>query len=464
MAVNGPVDLLKKTMLPAFFAERERLDRVDRWLRWDHDEPVSSRKQETREHHELKQRAPTPLGNLIVTAAAQELYVEGYRPSGVNRQDTAGWSAWQVNGMDSRQVALHRAALGYGEAFTSVLPGSTTLGERIPVIRAHSPRRVQAFWEDPADDDWPMFVLRMDPTRIVDPARPGREIPGWAVRVYDDTREWRYNVAADGERLEYVEVREHNIGVCPFVRFANQLDLEGRTPGEVEPFIPIIARVDQTTFDRLVVQRFLSWKVRTISGMTLPDDDEEANRALMKLSMTDLLVSNDHETKFGTLDATSPDGFIKAAEFDLRMLAATSQTPVYEMLGDLINLSAEALVAARNSLARKVDERKHSFGRSHEQTLRLAARVMGDMDGATDWAAQVIWKDTEGRSLGQAADALGKLATMLGVPVEILWEKIPGWTQTDVERAKELVRDGDAIGRLVAELERQAQPVPAPEG
>lgn len=441
--MDRPDDLITSTLLPAFLAERERLDGIDRWMRWDHDAPVSSARA-TREHRELSARAQTPLGNLIVTAAAQELYVEGHRRSD-DQDDTSGWRAWQANGMDSRQIALHRAALGYGEAYASVLPGRTTLGEEIPVIRCHSPRRAMAFWQDPAEDDWPAYMLRVDPTKV-----DGND--GWLIRLYDDNQVWRYLTGADGQNLTYVTVDDHDTGVVPFVRYANQLDLEGRTPGEVEPFIPIMGRIDQTTFDRLVVQRYLSWKVRTIAGMTRPDKDEDAHRKELELSMKDILIAEDPDTKFGTLAETAPHGFIDSTKFDLSMLAAVSQTPSYELLGDLINLSAEALVAARASLARKVDERKHSFGKAHEQTLRLAARVMGDREAAQDWASQVVWKDTEGRSLGQAADALGKLATMLGVPVEMLWERIPGWTQTDVGRAKRLVEEGDSITQLLTEL------------
>ena len=445
-----PDGLISDTLLPAFFAEREKLDRIDRWLRWDHDEPVSAR-QASREHNELRARAQTPLGDLIVTAVAQELYVEGHRRSD-DQEDTSGWSAWQANGMDSRQIALHRAALGYGEAYASVLPGQTTLGEEIPLIRCHSPRRAMAFWLDPAEDDWPAHVLRVDPAKL------DGNVDGILLRLYDDMTVWRYTANEDGSNLTYLTHDDHNVGVVPFVRFANQLDLEGRTPGEVEPFIPLIGRIDQTTFDRLVVQRYLSWKVRTISGMSAPDSEEEANRRALELSMKDILIAEDPDTKFGTLAETAPDGFIKSAEFDLRMLAAVSQTPSYELLGDLINLSAEALVAARASLARKVDERKHSFGKSHEQTLRLAARVMGDTSAAQDWASQVVWKDTEGRSLGQAADALGKLATMLSVPAEMLRERIPGWTHTDVQRAKTMVEQGDSITQLLTDLARQSEP------
>ena len=438
-----PDKLISDELLPAFFEERRKLDVIDSWMRWDHDKPVSAH-QATREHQELAKRAQTPLGSLIVTAAAQELYVEGYRRSDAP-EDKGPWRAWQVNGMDARQIALHRAALGYGEAYNVVLPGSTTLGERIPVIRPVSPRRGMAFWLDPAEDDWPAYFLRCDPAKIDGGM-------GWSIRLYDDEVVWRYQAGADGSALKYVTYEEHGTGVCPVVRYANQMDLEGRTPGEIEPFIPIMARIDQTTFDRLLIQRHQSWKVRTISGMTLPDSDEAMNLAKLKLSVADILIAEDTDTKFGTLPETTPDGTINSTKFDLQLLSAVSQTPSYELLGDLINLSAEALVAARSSLARKAKERKESFGEKHGQTLRLGSRIMGDLDAAQDWQGGVLWEDTEGRSLGQAADALGKMATMLGVPVEMLWEQIPGWTQTDVERAKELVANGDSITQLLTEL------------
>ena len=94
----------------------------------------------------------------------------------------------------------------------------------------------------------------------------------------------------------------------------------------------------------------------------------------------------------------------------------------------------------------------------------LCARVAGDSAGARDMASQVRWRDTSGRSLAQAADALGKLADMLSVPVELLWEKIPGWTQQDVERAKELAADGGGLNQLLGQLvgaQTPSEPAPA---
>ena len=440
------LDLVKGRLLPAFFKERERLDTIDRYVRWDHDKPHAP-KEASREYKTLMDRAQTPWGNLIVTSVAQALYVDGYRPeSGTENADA--WKWWQINGMDSRQIAIHRAALGYGLSYVTVLPGRDDFGERMPAMRGVSPRRMITFYNEPEHDDWPTFALQATPAKV-------KGAKGWALKVFDDTSVYYLNCDAGGVSPEYIEFRSHGLNVCPVVRYANQMDLEGRAPGEVEPFIPILMRIDQTTFDRLVVQRFASWIVRTISGMSKPDTEEEAAARTLLLKMGDLLVAEHPDTKFGSLPATPLDGFIAAAEADIRILAAASQTPAHEMLGQMANLSAEALAAARASLTAKVEERRYTFGESHEQVLRLAAFVMNDEEGARDRSAQVRWRDTEIRSLAQAADALGKLAQMLGVPVELLWEKIPGFTQQDVDSAKSLVREGDSISQLVTLMQRQ---------
>jgi len=66
------------------------------------------------------------------------------------------------------------------------------------------------------------------------------------------------------------------------------------------------------------------------------------------------------------------------------------------------------------------------------------------------------------RSLAQAADALGKMAQMLGVPVEMLWEQIPGWTEQDVERAKALAQQEGGMAALIQHLSMGAAPAGAP--
>jgi len=436
--------LVTNDLVPMWRTERRKLDRIDKWARWDHDPPHKPR-QATAEYKELAARAQAPWGDLVVTSVAQTLYVEGYRRPD-QPEDSTGWDLWQENSLDGRQVALHRAALTYGLAYGVGLPGRNPLsGELTAVMRGVSPREMLAVYEDPANDEWPLYALRV--------AKLGKR---FVLRLYDDTHVYEMQVGDLGDTPKSVTEFEHGVGVCPVVRYANRFDLEGRSAGEVEPFIPVLGSIDQTKFDRLVVQRFASWIVRTISGMSLTESAEAAGtsteQAKMRLKIEDMLTAEDPDTKFGSLPATPLDGFIKSHEADLTTLAATSQTPAFELLGQMANMSAEALAAAKASQTAKSDERKHTLGESHEQFIRLGCHIKGDSDGAADFKAQVRWADTSIRSIAQAVDALGKMATMLGFPPELLWAKVPGFTQQDVDEARQRVEEGGGLEALMRQL------------
>lgn len=416
-----------KDLHKLWLSECGHLDRIDRWARWNHDDPDRPR-QSTAEYRELVARSQAPWGDLIVGSVAQTLYVDGYRRPDAP-DDATGWGIWQANAMDARQVALHRAALTYGLAYLTVLPGRTLSGDAMPAMRGVSPRRMVAVYDAPEADDWPVLALGVRPVH-----------KGLALTLLDAEAAYSVRTTSDGIDASSLTVEEHGVGVCPVVRYANRFDLEGRSAGEIEPFIPLLGRIDQTSFDRLVVQRFASWVVRTISGMSVAEtaaaNGVEPSTVRMRLKVDDLLVSEEPDTKFGSLPASPLDGFIKAKESDLTDLAAVSQTPAFELLGQMANMSAEALAAAKASQTAKSDERKHIFGEAHEQAIRLACHVAGDTEGASDFAAQVRWADTSIRSLAQAVDALGKMAQMLGFPPDLLWAKVPGFTQQDVDEAR----------------------------
>jgi hypothetical protein len=209
-------------------------------------------------------------------------------------------------------------------------------------------------------------------------------------------------------------------------------------------------------FDRLIVQRFGAWKVRFIAGLQRPPEMTEAQyqAGLMKLKINDFLVAESDKTKFGTLDETSLDGFIKSRDADIRDLSAVLQIPPYMFLGLSANMQAESLSAARSGLMAKSLERRTTWGESHEQSFRLAAKILGNTDEMKAYDLEVRWRDTEVRPLSQAADALGKLAAQVGVPLELLWAMIPNWTDSDVERAKSLVNT-QGFDQLLAELDAQ---------
>lgn len=454
--------LVKDTLFPQWEQEQERLERIDCWYRWKH-EAIRIPLKATPELRALSELSKVPWLNLVVTVCAQAMYVDGYRSrldprdedpeDGQMPEPSPPWRTWLANGMDRRQIALHRAALAYGYAFTTVLPGMDPLTRmQQSVIRGVSPRKMFAVYDDPADDDWPQYAMR-----VLD-SKGDRH----TLRVFDEDAVHTLTIEETGTKVTYLgEPEIHDAGVTPVVRYSNILDLEGRASGEVEPFIPLAARINRTSYDRMVTQHYSSWKVRTIAGLAEPDTEEAANRKKLQLRQDDLLVAEDADTKFGTLDETPLDGFIAAHSHDIETLAAASQTPTHELTGQLANLSAEALAAARASLNQKVTERQKSMGGSHRQTLQLAAALEGHQDYASDMSGRVTWQDMEIRSMAQAADALGKMATMLGVPPTALWGRVPGVEKTDVAEWMELAERGDPVTRLQQTLARQQQTVSA---
>lgn len=413
---------------------------------------------------ELQKKSVTPWLGLLVQSLAQALDTEGYRTA--TGADSALWAAWQANRMDSEQAGLYEAALTTGVSYLTVLP---TRGE-FPEWRPYSSAQMTGFYESPFDE-WPKFAVY------------GEQLPKWQLQGVDEAwrimfiddrnvywlRQSRRSSAMAGEPEWSAEVESttpHGLKVCPVVRYVNRQTLKGRAIGEVEPYIATASRIDQTVFDRMVVQRFASWKLKWGVGIsdpkkdsTLTADEQElaAKQQELMLRVGDIWMSDSPDTKFGSFDATDMTGHLKAAVDDIRMLASVSQTPPQLLTGDINNVSAEALVAIEASFNRKVEQRKQAFGEAHEQAFRLTGQIM-KIDA--DDTAQVVWRDMESRSLAQTADALGKLAQMLEVPPEVLWDKLPILTDQDRDRARLLREEDSVLSRaLFGDLTDQPAPV-----
>lgn len=393
----------------------------------------------------MAQMARVNVVSIVVESLAQSLAIEGFRAA---KQDDnhAVWQVWQGNRLDARQSMIHRPAIAYGVSYAVVTPG-----QPVPLIRGLSPRRLTAMYED--DEDWPTFALE-------------RRVKGpW--RLYDATTV--YEVTSDGSgKFELVRQADHGAGVTPVVRYLDVHDPDWDdeptdkswatardgmrrrlATGQVAPLMSLQDQIDLITFNLLVAQHYTAFRQRWIIGWVAPDETTKAKANASLLWTFDEAPDN---MKIGEFSETALDGYIKSRDASFRQAAALSQTPVHELVGDLVNLSADALAAAEAGRDRKVGDRQTTLGESHEQTLALAGKLAG-IDVPPD--AQVVWRDTSARAYAATIDALGKLATMLGVPAQELWERIPGVTQQDVERWRATAATGDALTNLAALLERQ---------
>lgn len=382
---------------------------------------------------EVKQIATISRVNMlrfVVKAAVQAMYVDGYRAPR-EADDEAAWDIWQRNRMDARQIGVHRAGISYGAAYVTVLPG-----DPVPVLRGASPRQMTAVYGD--DDEWPRFALEK--------LRSGR------FRLIDEEAVYTME-ASDGSPsdVKWLRTQEHGAGVTPVVRFRDTDDLDDPVLGVVEPLMALQDQINLTTFGLLVAQHYGAFRQRYIIGWLAESEEEKLKASASKLWTFE---DSKDEVQVGEFQQTDLSGYISSREASLRHLATVSQTPAHELLGQLVNLSAEALAAAESSHRRAITETQTVMGEAWEQVLALGAQYTG---AQADPSSYVRWKDTEARSMSQMADALGKLATMLGVPPQELWERIPGVSQQEIERWKEAAKEGDALANLTSILDRQAQ-------
>lgn len=420
-------------------------DRVDSWMRPRLESGFDLPRHATREHRALRELARTPWLGLVVTTAAQALRVSGFVGAS-EEAATEAWQMWADNRILSTQTTAHRGALSYGFAFGVATPATKADGSPSARIRFRSPRRM---WADFGDDiGAPYPLCAVEHVGAADSA---------TYRVYDAG--FIYDVVKEREEVRLVSDTPHRAGVCPVTRFENLPDLEGGTVGEVEPLIPTAQRINKTAYDRLLAQHFSSWRVRTATGIDLPEaedgsvDSEATAQLKMKLAQDDLLIAEDAAARFGTLEATDLKPFVDAWRSDIEALAAVSQTPAHALTGQLVNLSGDALAAARSPLTQKVSERQATFGDAHSRLIRAALAQMGSPHAA-DSHLRTTWADLEIRSMSQAVDALGKAAVMLGIPKRALWPRIPGVERGEIESWEELADREAAADPFGAMLRR----------
>lgn len=438
-------------------------------------------KEATDEYRMLVDQARFNLMPLVVTTLAQNLFVDGYRAtadSGLPVEDNAPmWSAvWQPNRLDARQAALHRGSIKYGTSYATVLPGDTA-----PVVTPWSPLWLTALYADPINDEWPVFAMTVaDPMaltgRPVDPL-VSEVLGGPSVRVFDDSHVYQVEVDTRANTIAPGPAQEHGLGVCPVVRYRGHIDDDGMSLGEVEPLLPVQRQLNQTTFSLLMTQQYAAFRQRWATGMAIELDDNGNPKEPWNSSVQAVWQNESPDARFGDFAETNLSGYLDSRDRAILFMSSVGQIPPHNMLAGngISNISAEALAALESAHRRNVGEHQTAFGESHEQLLRLGGRALEvgsaspeeRAEGRAAWedtSTEVTWRDTTPRSLAQVADALGKLASLLGVPEEALWERIPGATHQEIQRWRAMKEEDQAAAELAQLLAPIEDEEPEEEG
>ncbi len=372
---------------------------------------------------------------VVVRTFVRGLAVVGFR-SPAARADDQGWAWWQAHRLDARQALVHRQALTYGESFVSVLPDD----DRADPARAAfwTPLSCRVEYDEP-DDRFPQravlvrrsaeghVVLLVDDTTVtpglVRPAPTGADDGLVGGSRYEDVeitgQPWEHGATYDGRP------------VCPVVRFVDGAsDDERRGEGVVEPVIELNRAMNQVNFDRLCVARFGAHDQKLLIGWSASKD------RLVKLSTSHIAAIDVHpdEVRVDRWQASPLAPYNELIRELREQVALEAAIPLWAT-GSISNVSVDTAAMIEAAHQRELSIKRDTLGEAWEQVLRLAVTMSAGDAPAED--AEVVWRETQARSLGVVVDAIAKLVSV-GVPVTELLDLVPGMTKQRIDA----VRDG----------------------
>lgn len=445
-------------------ADIDRMNILEDYYVGEHPLPEGDR-QRARIYRAFQRRARSNYAGLVVEAVKERLHVDGFRAGGAetDTQDQGAWRIWQANRLDAESTLIHQHALTMGKAYVIIGADPQTRGDdqdgdvddpAIPVITAEDARQV-AHESNPANRRQLRAAIKIYDDELDGKQHAVLYLPGeiWyfvgtgeganSDRLYRsdgsiDPRGWSFEVSEDNPD----GMAANPLGVVPVVPFYNRprISVDGYvTLGEFEDVIDIQDRINGTVLDRLVIARMQAYRQRYVAGVEPERDDNDNPVEPWDPDVTSLWVAVDPQTKFGDFAQSDIEPILNAIRSDITDLAAITRTPPHYLLGQMVNLSGDALEAAETGLVSKVRERMRYYGEAWEQVMRIAG-LYGGVQVASD--AEVIWADPTQRSLlDLAAAAVQQMAA--GVPWRTRMATM-GYTPSAIDRM-EAERAQDAL-------------------
>jgi hypothetical protein len=469
-AQQGSPEWWRDRLLVKLSQQAARVRRLEKYYDGEHPLPVPPRglsdqvfEEACRAFRMMSAMGVTNWVRLVPDAPSERLSVVGFRFGESTGADSDAWAIWQRNELDADSALVQDNALQTGQSYVLVWGDDNgdpliTCEHSSQMIVAYAPgsrrKRIAALksWDDDlgmrfcvlylpgALYKWSAKTTVVDTWVTTDPNTP------WAGSVpYTPPPEpglsWEQWQPASDPSWPL----PNPLGVVPVVEFRANPKLRARPfgggQGEMEAVLSIQDRINKTIFDRLVTAEHQAFRQRWTIGWEPPIDEETGEpdkRYLFRASQARLWTfdGDPNEIKIGEFGQADFAPFIAAVESDVNAMAAITKTPPQYLLGAMINISGDALVAAESGLVMKVAKHATQFGESWEEVLRLALAVAED-PRATDEQTMVLWREFEVRSWAETVDAVLKMRS-LDVPLEVLWSMLPGVSPQDVERWKTL--------------------------
>jgi hypothetical protein len=359
---------------------------------------------------------------LVVESKVERMEVQGFRFGKQQSADDAAWDLWQANAMDAEADMAHTEAAKLGEAYWLVEPPASrddppriTLEVPHEFIVAHAPgdRRTRvAALKKWVDDDGFVYATLYLPDYVYKYRSQNKATAGRRV-------EWQRRPGDEGG--------VNPLGIVPGVPLRNAPSPMGGGTSDLKVATPIQDVINKLLIDMLLTSEYLAFPQRVLLGIEVPKDPvtgQPIRATQLEAARSRLWAfeaganGNPSVAEFSAADLKN---YVEARNHLIHGLAAKTRTPPHYILGEMVNVSGDALTAAEAGLTSKTRRALKSIGEGHEETMRLAFLAMGDTQKAAEVSVETVWRNPERLSLAQVADAAVKKKDA-GVPWAQLME------------------------------------------
>lgn len=422
----GSPDWYLDRLVRQILERQPRYDKLENYMIGNHPLPAGD-KRYVQSLKELQRKARTNYFGLVTVAPVERMQVMGFRFGVTEGSDEDAAKIWQANDMDYQSTLLHLSAAVFGDAYVLISPSDPETG--LPVLTVEDPRYC-AVEMDPTRPNRVAAALRMWNDSITQKASAILYLPDSIHYYVGPGSDVLQNCDRPGltklllhgmSSFQPVFSAENPVGVVPLVRFSWRMTFQNTSMGEAEDVIDIQDRINSEILNRLIISRSQAYKQRMLTGVTIPEDKGRGRRPPFDPGADMLWVVADPNAKMYEFKEADIKQLLDAIRDDVGDMAAITKTPPHYLLGEVVNVSGDALKAAETGLVSKTLLRMRSMGWSWEMVLRVCFRYMED-PRATNVVASVLWADPESKSRAELADAMTKEVSA-GVPLALAMQR-----------------------------------------
>lgn len=392
-------------------------------LHWNNESPAAWLSKDSRDALDGKiSRVSVNFVRLAVTALVERLTLRGWSESGGTGIDRELLGIAQQVDLPAKAETIHIDRALYGCSYATV-------------------------WNT-ADGAQPVLITDTAETASVDVdpatglARSGARVwrEGDTARAVEFTPETVTHYAADV--LEGTELtastdwkrdgaaKDNPLGVVPIVPFRRkQSSLDQHGVSAVADILELVDALAKALGDAMVNSEYFAKPRRWATGLEIVED--ENGKPVDPFGESRLLQSEDPDTKFGQLQASTPAGQTELIATLTQQIGALTGLPAHYLglHGDQPP-SAEGVRAAETQLVMtgRTEMRYLSGPWSRVAGLLLAVKNNGHPD---DFQRVTEWDNPEIKTPAQAADAAGKLRD-IGLPLSTLLSDPLGYAPEDI--------------------------------